>query len=197
MKLYTRGGDDGGTQLFGGRRVSKDSLRLEAFGTVDELNSHLGLVLSAGGDAEPLAPMLARIQSDLFIVGADLATPSESSARGRSVPLIGADDAARMERWIDRVCEALPELTRFILPGGCERAARLHVARGVCRRAERAVVRLSAAEPVNPQIVPFLNRLGDWLFAAARLANRQAGVTDVPWIPAKADHHSAKEGTEG
>jgi len=183
MKLYTRRGDTGLTDLYGGRRVSKDSLRVEAYGTVDELNSLIGLVRSTGGPDSVQGP-LESIQSRLFEIGADLATPEppEGEAPKRSVPRIGDEHVAELEGWIDDASGAVPPMTHFVLPGGTELASRLHVARCVCRRAERLCVALAHAEPTGEALVIYLNRLSDLLFAMARRANAEAGVADVPWI---------------
>ena len=174
MKLYTKRGDAGLTDLFGGRRVSKDDLRVEAYGTVDELNSVIGLVRSVDGNElfDEIAEPLRAIQSRLFELGADLATPRDvlgegESKRASAVPRIGAERVAELEAWIDAASAAVPAMRHFILPGGTQLAARLHVARTVCRRAERLVVALAKAEPVGEQVVVYLNRLSDLLFALA------------------------------
>ena len=189
MKLYTKRGDAGLTDLYGGRRVSKDSLRVEAYGTVDELNSLIGLVRSSPELDEAVSGPLGSIQSRLFEIGADLATPQdEEEAEGgtgrapRMVPRVGDDHVNELEGWIDAASAAAPAMTHFVLPGGTEAAARLHVARCVCRRAERLCVALAHAEPVGDAVVVYLNRLSDLLFALARQANAAAGVTDVPWV---------------
>ena len=180
MKLYTRTGDDGTTGLIGGRRVAKDDLRLDAYGTVDELNAALGLAASA----DPAwAARLAPVQADLFVVGSHLAAP-DGETQNVHLPALPEDATARLEREIDAAEGALPPLTSFILPGGTETAARLHLARCACRRAERLTVALSHHGPVPPAVIVYLNRLSDWLFAHARLANHEAGVADVPWKPA-------------
>ena len=175
MKIYTRTGDKGDTSLFGGTRVSKNDPRIEAYGTVDELNSLLGLCRSAGLPA-PIDAELDRVQSDLFDVGAYLAAPG--SDRFTSVD---ANRAADLERAIDEMEDALQPLKTFIVPGGSEAAARLHVARTVCRRAERRVIRLEDDSEEMLTTIAFLNRLSDFLFVAARHANRTAGVPDTPW----------------
>ncbi|MEM7625518.1 MAG: cob(I)yrinic acid a,c-diamide adenosyltransferase [Planctomycetota bacterium] len=193
MKLYTKRGDAGLTDLYGGQRVGKDHLRVEAYGTVDELNSLIGLVLS-GADDE-LAGPLESIQSRLFEIGADLATPhgevdeqGNETGRGSTVPRVGEAQVSELENWIDAVCEPVPAMQHFVLPGGSEAAARLHVARTVCRRAERMCVALTHHEPIGDHVIVYLNRLSDLLFAMARRANQLAGVSDVPWIaPGKGD----------
>ena len=194
MKLYTKRGDAGLTDLYGGQRVGKDHLRVEAYGTVDELNSLLGLVLSSDGLTAELAEPLGTVQSRLFEIGADLATPptdcdADGRERGKAggVPRVGPDAVAELEGWIDRVCAPLPAMRHFILPGGSELSARLHVARTVCRRAERMCVALTHHEPIGDQVIVYLNRLSDLLFAMARRANQAAGVEDVPWTAARGE----------
>ncbi len=191
MKLYTKRGDDGGTDLFGGQRVAKDDLRVEAYGTVDELNSTLGLAATACDQTE-LTAIFTTLQNRLFDLGADLATPTVAddaagggagAAAARKVRRIDQTHIDELERLIDRTCEPLPAMRYFVLPGGTELAARLHVARTVCRRAERLCVRLGRSEPVGTQTIIFLNRLSDLLFAMARRANQLAGVEDVAWKP--------------
>lgn len=184
MKLYTRSGDDGTTGLFGGGRVGKDHPRIEAYGTVDELNACLGLAAAAcgGTDSERrFREILTAIQSRLFDIGADLATPQESPYRDR-LPEVGPRHVEEMERWIDEVDGQVPPIRTFILPGGTELASRLHLARTICRRAERLIVAFGHAEPVGEDVVKFLNRTSDLLFAMARGANHAAGVADVPWV---------------
>jgi cob(I)alamin adenosyltransferase len=181
MKIYTRTGDDGGTALFGGGRVRKSDTRVEAYGGADELNSVLGWALTQVEDGS-IRERLSSIQHDLFALGAELATPSRSGNRPRpQTPVLPLERVVMMERWIDEADEELPELRAFILPGGEAGAAALHVARTVCRRAERSVVRLAESEPVNLDIITYLNRLSDLLFVLARLENRRAGTADVEW----------------
>ena len=186
MKLYTRTGDDGKTALFSGDRVGKDHPRIEAYGTVDELNACLGLALAAvAGEDEvstDLRKDLAQIQSRCFDLGADLATP-EGARNADKVGRFVDGDVELMESLIDRYTEAAPEIKYFVLPGGTEVAARLHLARTVCRRAERLMVHLGHGEPVTAQAVQWINRLSDLLFAMSRAANHSAGVADVPWMP--------------
>jgi cob(I)alamin adenosyltransferase len=179
LKIYTKTGDSGETGLFGGPRVRKDSPRIEAYGTVDELNAMLGVAR-----AEPLAPdidhLLARVQSELFEVGAELATP-DPQRHGTS--LVGPRQISALEAAIDHFEATLAPLKQFILPGGTRGAAALHVARTVCRRAERRLVALVHApnETISNDIVVYLNRLGDLLFVLARTANAASGQADVPW----------------
>jgi cob(I)alamin adenosyltransferase len=176
VKIYTRTGDDGETGLWGGLRVPKDAPRVQAYGTVDECNAAIGVARAAGVGAE-LDALLARVQNDLFIVGADLATPGEAA----NIPRIDQEAVQALEQAIDELEARLEPLRQFILPGGSLSAAYLHLARTICRRAERRVVALSHNEPVNPQVAVYLNRLSDLLFVAARFANANAGVPDVPW----------------
>lgn len=179
MKVYTRTGDDGETGLFGGARVSKASLRVEAYGEVDELNSAIG-VARASGLGERLSSELETIQNELFCVGAELATVPEKLDK-LTLPTIAPASTERLERFIDTLDEGLAPLQNFVLPGGSVGAAQLHVARTIARRAERRIVELAAGEPVRDEIVKYVNRLSDALFTMAREANREAGVADVPW----------------
>jgi cob(I)alamin adenosyltransferase len=184
MKIYTRTGDTGETALFGGGRVPKDHARVVAYGAVDELNSVLGWALTGLAAAET-SVRLARVQHDLFALGAALATPPARPGRSRpDIPELPNERIAEMERWMDAMDAELPALDRFILPGGTASAAALHVARTVCRRAERETVSLAAIEPVETEIITYLNRLSDLLFMCARLENARAGREDVPWDPA-------------
>ena len=178
MKIYTRTGDDGTTGLYGGARTRKDDPRVEAYGTVDETNAAIGLARAAGLPRE-VDDVLAKTQSALFDVGAALATPVEKRL---SVPTVGDADVLLLERAIDALEAHLAPLRTFVLPGGAEGAARLHVARTVCRRAERLVISMSDHVPVDPVIVRWLNRLSDLLFVQARFANHVAKVADVPWV---------------
>jgi cob(I)alamin adenosyltransferase len=191
MKIYTKTGDRGDTGLFGGGRVPKDHVRVEAYGEVDELNSTVGLVilhLQAAGEAE-MAAGLRQVQADLFTIGANLATPAVEDG-GRDNPYIPELDSARttaLESWIDAADAELEPLRSFILPGGSPAASVLHLARTVCRRAERRVVSLAHQATVAESVVIYLNRLSDLLFTLARLANKRAGVEDVPWLPNSRD----------
>lgn len=184
MKLYTRTGDDGRTGLFSGDRVGKDHPRIEAYGTVDELNACLGLAVAAiEGDGEfgtTLRADLVEIQSRCFDLGADLATPEGARNADRIGRFVDAD-VEGMEALIDRYSDLAPEIRCFVLPGGTELACRLHLCRTVCRRAERLMVHLGHGEPVTPQAIGWINRLSDLLFAMSRAANHAAGVADVPW----------------
>ena len=180
MKIYTKTGDKGDTSLFGGQRVPKDALRIEAYGTVDELNSVLGIVRADNKDGE-IDEILDRIQNELFDLGADLATPR--SATSKQIKRIEARDSLYLEKKIDQLESHLKPLKSFILPGGSAVAARLHFARTVCRRAERTVVRLSRNEDIGDGIIVFLNRLSDLLFVLARYANHIGGIGETKWKP--------------
>lgn len=178
MKIYTKTGDDGETGLFGGARVRKDSLSVSAFGCVDELNAALGVAASVAGPArrEPLL----QIQSDLFVLGAELACVPGKTDKLR-LRLLEEADNERLEHWIDAAEQGLAPLANFVLPGGTLAAAQLHLARTVCRRAERAVLALGREQAVRREPCVYLNRLGDLLFVLARCENAEAGVADVPW----------------
>ncbi|HMK72446.1 MAG TPA: cob(I)yrinic acid a,c-diamide adenosyltransferase [Myxococcaceae bacterium] len=182
MKIYTKTGDAGETGLFGGGRVGKDSPRVEAYGEVDELNAAIGVARAAGVGA--LDGLCQKLQEELFTVGAVLATPRGSKAETH-VPHIQAAWTAEMEAAMDRLDGELPKMTHFILPGGTPGSAALHLARTVCRRAERRVVALVRDGTVDPAVLVFLNRLSDLLFMMARAVNHRAGVEDVRWIPVR------------
>ncbi len=185
MKIYTKTGDDGTTGLYGGERVSKDHPRIATCGALDELNAVLG-----GALCLPLEPdtfvTLSKVQNDLFTLGAELATPSDHASKlaARSAGVTAAD-ISELERVIDLKEGSLPPLKQFILPGGSEGAARLHLARAACRRAERALVALHRDQPVRQEVLVYVNRLSDLLFVLARFANHHLGVSDVPWQPHK------------
>jgi cob(I)alamin adenosyltransferase len=177
-RIYTRTGDDGTTGLADGTRVPKHALRIECYGTVDELNSVLGLAARSSREETSLTTILARVQNDLFDLGADLSTPGEEGLR------ITQAQVDALEHDIDRLNQQLQPLESFVLPGGSELAAWLHVARTVCRRAERAMVLLAAQEPLTSPVIPYVNRLSDLLFVMARWANGR-GEDDVLWVPGK------------
>ena len=183
MKIYTRTGDKGETGLFGAGRVSKASLRVDAYGDVDETNSQIGLVRSFAKD-EKIAEILESLQEDLFTLGSDLATPLHIPAR-KSAPQITADNVKRLENIIDEIEEHNAPLRKFILPVGSNTASLLHVARTVCRRAERKVAALKEKEAINEQCLIYLNRLADLLFVLARSANKREDIEDVEWEPKK------------
>ena len=179
-KIYTRTGDDGTTGLVDGSRLPKHAARMEAIGAVDEANSALGLaVLALDGDA---ATQCTRIQNDLFDLGADLATPGDDFTPSEMVLRIVDSQVDWLESSIDSLNEALPPLTSFILPGGSEGAARLHVARAAARRAERAMVAMASGDAVNPAALAYINRLSDFLFVLARAVNADS-AGDVLWMP--------------
>lgn len=179
MKIYTKTGDDGTTGLFGGARVSKGDAIVEAYGTVDELNAVIGIARATGLD--PFADqVLARVQSDLFTLGAEVAcVPGEEHKL--KMDLIEQADGARLEQAIDQAEKDLPPLKNFVLPGGSPQAAALHLARTVARRAERVLIRVPPDE--RAEVLIYLNRLSDLLFVLARRANKLAGVEDTPWAP--------------
>lgn len=178
-RVYTRTGDGGETGLGGGQRVPKDHLRIEAYGTVDELNSYLGVCVASCEDAEIRAE-LETIQHRLFDVGGDLCVLDEDKAKF-GMPSFPMEEVELLEKLMDRAQEELTPLEEFVIPGGTASAGHLHVARCICRRAERITVALRRHEKVSDAIVPYLNRLSDALFVLARLANKRAGRPDVSW----------------
>lgn len=183
MKIYTRTGDDGTTGLFGGSRVAKSHPLIAAYGTVDETNAFVGVArsqLAGHPGADALDPLLAQIQNDLFVLGADLATPYDAKP---SVPRVTAAHATHLEQQIDRFSQDLPALKHFILPGGHAVAAGLHVVRTVARRAERLTVIAAGEAPINEHTVIYLNRLSDLAFVLARWVNTRAGLADTAWHP--------------
>ena len=178
MKIYTKTGDGGETSLFGGQRVSKDNLRIESYGTVDELNSIIGVAISFLKEGE-FKTLLQQLQNDLFNLGADLATPQEKTSG--NIIRIQSKDSLKLERIIDEWEEKNVPLKTFILPGGTSVSSFLHFARCVCRRAERQVVKLSREVEIGNEVVIYLNRLSDLLFVLARYANVESGTPDVEW----------------
>ena len=185
MKIYTKTGDRGDTTLYGGHRVPKHDARVEAYGTVDELNATIGLALAFDGDGALGTHDLVPVQSDLFTIGATLAAAKPEAARKRgTIPELPAERIEALEAWIDRLDAELEPLDAFILPGGSPAGAHLHVARTVCRRAERAVTRLLADRPdLADVIVPYMNRLSDLLFTLARSVNGRSGASEARWEP--------------
>lgn len=179
MKIYTKKGDKGETRLFNNECVAKDSLRVEAYGAIDELNSALGFARAQRLSSE-IDKFLNELQNLLFVLGSDLATPRNAKT-GRNIPRIADGDVKRLERIIDKYDAKLPPLKRFILPGGSSSGASLHIARTICRRAERVAVKLSQKENIGDIPVKFLNRLSDLLFVLARAANYKQGIKDVFW----------------
>ena len=179
MKIYTKTGDEGKSSLFGGDRISKNDLRLESYGTVDELNSFLGLLISELKETYPMTAMLTRIQHLLFNIGSLLATADESLLA--SLSGLEADDIKLLEDGIDQMEKDLQPLTQFILPGGSRAAAYAHVCRTICRRAERRIVGLELTNPAYANVIPYINRLSDYLFVLARHINADLGHQDVTW----------------
>ncbi len=180
MKLYTRTGDDGTTGLIGGGRVPKDHARVSAYGEIDELNAVLGWCNCQLEQIQ--VERVQYIQNTLFVIGAELAMMPTNTASPSFVP-IGEAEVERLESWIDESTDPVPPLRNFILPGGSEGGGRLHVARGVCRRAERVVITLASSEEVRPVIIRYLNRLSDLLFAWARETNHNQSQPEIPWEP--------------
>lgn len=182
MKIYTKTGDKGETSLFGGERVWKNNLRIECYGTVDELNAVIGLSLTEIKNQE-IIDALSKIQNDLFVLGSDLATPEKQSGNQPSVPRIQNDHSKTIEKQIDYFDSQLPELRNFILPGGSKGSSLLHLARTVCRRGERLVVNLFNQEKISEEIVVYLNRLSDLLFVLSRFENFTSNIKDTCWKP--------------
>ena len=188
-KIYTRTGDGGHTRLGDMSEVPKTSLRIEAYGCIDELNAIIGLARLV---SEPFADVLAQVQNDLFDLGADLCVPSTTNEREGDKLRVQPEHVLYLEQQIDRVNDELQPLKSFVLPGGSEAAARLHIGRTVCRRAEREVWRLAAEEQVGTTVAEYLNRLSDLLFVMARAAN-DGGASDVLWEPGQGAHTSSAE----
>lgn len=178
MKIYTKGGDEGQTGLFGGERVAKDHLRIRAYGNLDELNAALGMPLAEASIPSRLRVNLLRVQGELFQLGAELATPRGKTV---SIELLDEPEVVRLESEIDAMESDLDPLKSFILPGGTRVSAELHFCRTVSRRAERDIISLNRSEPLRPVVLQYVNRLSDYFFVCARWANQQAGVKDVPW----------------
>ncbi len=185
--LYTATGDAGQTSLVGGERVKKNSVRLDAYGTIDEFSAFLGVALSHHGCPEELKGQMLGIQDRLFEIGSYLATDSSVSQDPEKVAGLSDADIRCLEGWIDALDEQTPKIRSFVLPGGCELAAHLHVARTVCRRAERRILALAEEAPVSRLVLVYINRLSDYLFIAARFANFLAGVEEIVWRPAARD----------
>lgn len=180
MKIYTKTGDEGNTGLFGGKRLPKDDLRIEAYGTVDELNSHIGLLRDQEANKEQLSTLL-EIQDRLFTMGSLLATDPEKS--NLKLPELHESDILLLEKEIDKMNESLPEMKSFVLPGGHQTVSFCHIARCVCRRAERRVVTLAQVAQINPLIVKYLNRLSDYLFVLSRMLSHKLNAPETPWKP--------------
>jgi cob(I)alamin adenosyltransferase len=182
MKIYTKTGDSGETSLVGGQRVPKDDLRIEAYGTVDELNASVGLAISLlPVSMAQIGSVLTKIQHHLLDIGSELASLSDRKVVGMEIPTVTLAKVEWLELGIDVCDEELEPLKQFILPGGAPAASALHVARTICRRAERRVISLQKKTAVNPQLIKYLNRLSDLLFTMARLVNARAGRGDIPW----------------
>lgn len=181
MRIYTKTGDSGQTSLSGGARVDKDDLRVDCYGTIDELNSCLGLVRAEGLSAD-VDGLCGEIQNALFLLGAELATPPQEAEKV-TLSRMSDSDVTRLEQAIDRYSDELPPLTHFVLPAGRKTAALFHLVRTVCRRAERKVVTLSKQSQVSTTVLVYLNRLSDLCFTLARLENHRGQVPDVPWQP--------------
>lgn len=189
MKIYTKTGDAGETSLFGGKRVSKSHIRIDAYGTVDELNSYIGLLRDQEINTHH-QKFLTNIQQELFVVGAFLATPPESETlkNGKSrlgLEVFGAKEIPVLEKEIDLLDSQLAPMTHFVLPGGNIPVSHCHVARTICRRAERICVLMQEEEPVNSGILKYLNRLSDYLFVLARMLSKELQADEIKWIPAK------------
>jgi cob(I)alamin adenosyltransferase len=181
MKIYTRTGDKGQTSLLGGTRVPKDHLRIEAYGTIDELNSHLGLLRDQATARHQ--PLLLEVQTTLFSIGSRLASGSDEVADEFKVPAVSDEHVASLEKAMDAMDKELPEMRNFILPGGHPAVSQAHICRTVCRRAERHCVALAAHEPIPEVLVRYVNRLSDLLFVIARSLGQELGVPEVPWKP--------------
>ncbi len=179
MKIYTKTGDGGTTALIGGARVDKSDLRIETYGTIDELNAQLGL-LAAQLDGAADGALIEQIQTDLFVVGSHLATDPQKTEQAERYRLSDAS-VVRLEQEIDRMVASLPRQTAFLLPGGCLQAAQAHVCRTVCRRAERRMVELQQRQPIQPQVLQYINRLSDYLFVLSRRLNAAAGRAEKMW----------------
>ncbi len=181
FKIYTKTGDDGTTGLIGGSRVKKYNIRLEAYGTVDELNSWVGVIRSAGIDAHT-QNILEKIQQKLFVIGAILASGENAAAIKEQLPCSG-DDISLLETEIDKMTGELPKLSHFILPGGCLPASYCHVARTVCRRAERRIVELAEKTEIPSPLIIYVNRLSDYLFVLSRMVSHRMKVPETQWVP--------------
>ena len=182
MKIYTKKGDSGATSLIGGTRVAKHDLRIASYGTIDALNSYLGVVRDAAGMDE-VTEQLIEIQDRLFTIGSSLASDPERSKM--AIPDLRESDVQLLEQWMDEMDAKLPELKAFILPGGHLAVSHSHVARTICRRAERLVTELQGQSFVDPLVLTYLNRLSDYLFVTARLLGQELGAVETPWKPRK------------
>jgi cob(I)alamin adenosyltransferase len=198
VKIYTRKGDAGRTKLFGGLDVSKHDARVAAYGTLDELNASLGLAIALDAEEGLGTADLRRVQKDLFVLGSRLASarPEREIERG-TIPALDPGRIADLEAWIDRLDEELAPLTAFVLPGGCTTGATLHIARTVCRRAEREVTALAEQDPaLSDAVIPYINRLSDLLFTLARAVNHRAGHPEAAWLPRRQREGAAQSLTD-
>jgi cob(I)alamin adenosyltransferase len=184
MKIYTKGGDKGETGLFGGDRVSKNSERIEAYGTIDELNSFIGLTLTEVKNEE-VKNVLQKIQNQLFTAGSDLATPVNEKNKKYNIPRVPKQFFEEIEKYIDKFDSQLEPLQNFILPGGSKTASMLNICRTICRRVERRIVALNASSDIGENIIIFFNRLSDLFFVLSRYENMISGIPDVIWKPDK------------
>jgi len=180
MKIYTKTGDSGETGLFGGKRLPKHHLRIEAYGTVDELNAHLGMICDLGNESEAV-PFLREIQNRLFVLGSLLA--AEPGKTNLNLPELEEDDILKLEQAVDKMDEVLPPMRNFILPGGSLLISQIHIARTVCRRAERCVVALHHTDTLDLNLLRYLNRLSDYLFTLGRYTAHTHEIPEIPWIP--------------
>ncbi len=184
MKIYTKTGDKGETTLFGGRRITKTDKRIHAYGEIDELNAHVGLIIAQTTEKTGrIQKYLFLIQEELLIIGSHLATPYKLKTIPDTLPIFSEHTIIRLEKEIDTITQELSELKHFIRPGGTILASELHIARTICRRAERSVISLSHNEEIHPAIIQYLNRLSDYLFTLARLANHITNTQESQWIP--------------
>jgi len=186
MKIYTKTGDKGTTSLYGGTKVSKDHLRIETYGTIDELNSYIGLIRAYEIDYV-LVEQLIIIQKDLFNIGAELATPADKMMLANGKPrlkiVLQENNITELENWIDDIDQELEVMTHFILPGGNQASSHAHVSRCICRRAERLLVSLEQIEEIRPELLKYINRLSDYLFTAARKIAKDNQHEEIKWIP--------------
>ncbi|HMU42285.1 MAG TPA: cob(I)yrinic acid a,c-diamide adenosyltransferase [Ignavibacteriaceae bacterium] len=182
MKIYTKTGDNGETSLFGGERVGKNNIRIKAYGSLDELNSFIGLTLAKVKN-EKIQEVLFNLQNKLFIVGSDLATPSSEKNKKLNIQRTSPEYITEVENWIDEFSSNLDDLKNFILPGGSEGAALLHICRTIARRAEREIVELKRTEQINENVIIFTNRISDLFFVLSRYENKHSNIPDIKWVP--------------
>lgn len=182
MKIYTKTGDKGETSLFGGERVGKNNIRIKAYGTIDELNSFIGFAVIKANN-EKVKKVLLNLQHKLFIVGSDLATPSTEKNKKLDIQRTPTEFITEVEKWIDEFSSNLDDLKNFILPGGSEGAALLHICRTIARRAEREIVELKKSEQITENIIIFTNRISDLFFVLSRYENKHSNIPDIKWVP--------------